>query len=342
MIPQLLALCLALSGANGDSIPTAAVVAFEPLGASSQEAEILTERFRTELAVRNAYRLVERSRMDEILREQGFQQTGCTSTECAVQTGRLLGVRRTIAGSLSHMGSTWSVTAREIDVETGEILKVAVVDLQANIDEVLTSGMGRLADKLSGRPVKSPGATFLDGLRNALNAASTPPVSDTVESVVAPPAPPPPAPPVPPAPLATPSGKTPDEIPFQIVLAVFPVPPGKSVRGLALDVGWGTLTHLNGIQAGLANQTDSSMQGIQGGVVNIAGDQKGIQGGAVNISKSLRGVQGGVLNATGKSQGVQAGLVNISEDCQGIQFGLLNMWKNNGQSRVFPLVGGIF
>lgn len=342
MIPLLLALCLGLFGANGDSIPTAAVVAFEPLGASSQEAEILAERFRTELAVRNAYRLVERTRMDEILREQGFQQTGCISTECAVQTGRLLGVRRTIAGSISHMGSTWSVTAREIDVETGEILKVAVVDLQANIDEVLTSGMGRLADKLSGRPVKSPGASFLDGLRNALNAASTPPIPDTTVPEPVPPPTPPPTPPVLPVPETAPSSNDSNGIPFQVVLGVIPIPPGETVRGLALNVGWGHISHLHGIQAGLANQTDSSMFGIQGGVVNIAGEQRGIQGGAINISKSLRGVQGGLVNATGRSEGLQAGWLNISDECKGIQFGLLNMWKKNGQSRFFPLVGGLF
>lgn len=350
MFAQLIAFFLVLAGARLDTVATAAVVSFEAMGASVQDAEILTERFRTELAARKAYRLVERSRMDEILREQGFQQTGCTSTECAVQTGRLLGVRRTIAGTVSHMGATWSVAAREIDVETGEILRSAVVDLQANVDDVLTSGMARLADKLLGRSPRSDGVAFIDGLRQAFagpvaavigkdSASTTPAAQEPVT-----------APPEPPAPVA-PQQSVPDEgeipiakdaAPFQLVVAVIPIPPAKHVNGIAINAGWGHIVQMRGVQAGIANQVDSAFQGVQGGVINLVGTQRGIQGGVVNYAGAMRGLQGGFINAAGGSHGIQVGFLNISDENHGIQFGLLNLWKNNGKARVFPLVGGIF
>lgn len=330
MYSPLLALILALFGAKNDTLPTAAVVAFEALGANAQDAEILTERFRTELSSRGAYRLVERSRMDEILREQGFQQTGCTSTECAVQTGRLLGVRRTIAGSVSKMGGTWSVAAREIDVETGEILRTAVVDIHADVDEVLTSGMGRLADRLLGRTARSETTAFISGLRQAFASTNGAP-KDSAPQVVATAAVEEPDPPPPPG-----------SVPFQFVLAFIPMPEARSVNGVALDLGWGHVEHLHGVQAGIANQVDSVLRGVQGGVVNLAGTQHGVQGGVINYSGALHGIQGGLINASGESRGLQVGLVNISEENAGIQFGLLNLWKRKGSSRVFPLVGGLF
>lgn len=333
MIPLTVSLLLSLAGALPDSVPTAAVVMFEALGATQQDAEILTERFRTEIAARNAFRLVERARMDEILREQGFQQSGCTSTECAVQTGRLLGVRRTVAGSISHLGSTWSVSAREIDVETGEILRTGVVDVQSDVDEVLTSGMGRLADRLLGRTENVVVAPFLDGLRQAFASRPEPPVE---ASPVSPP--PPPTPPTPPEPEESiREGWT----PFQVVLVALPIPPGRRVNGVAINVGWGKVETLRGIQVGLANQIDGNCHGIQGGVVNLAGDQQGVQGGLVNSSRSLKGIQGGFINTTGESRGLQAGVINMADESHGIQFGLLNFWKRDGKGRFFPLVGGI-
>jgi hypothetical protein len=87
-------------------MPTAAVVAFDARGVPPEQVAILEDRFRFELGNMGAFRLLERQKMDDILREQGLQQTGCVSTECAVETGRVLGVRRMIAGSVAHLGST--------------------------------------------------------------------------------------------------------------------------------------------------------------------------------------------------------------------------------------------
>jgi hypothetical protein len=45
--------------------------------------------------------------MEKILAESSFQQTGCTSSECAVQIGKILNVKHMIVGSLSKLMDTY-------------------------------------------------------------------------------------------------------------------------------------------------------------------------------------------------------------------------------------------
>jgi flagellar hook assembly protein FlgD len=54
-------------------------------------AATLTDRFTSEVGKTKAMRLVDRTMVEEILTEQGFQQSGCTSDKCAVEVGAMLG-----------------------------------------------------------------------------------------------------------------------------------------------------------------------------------------------------------------------------------------------------------
>ena len=93
--------------------------------------------------------MIERGMMEEILNEQGFQQTGCTSDECIVEVGRLIGVEQIVGGSISKVGRTYSVSARIVSIETGKILKTATYDFRGEIDDLLVSGMRKIAVKLA-------------------------------------------------------------------------------------------------------------------------------------------------------------------------------------------------
>jgi len=55
--------------------------------------------------------------------------------------GQLIGVTQIIGGSISKVGNTFSVHARVINVETGEIVNSVNYDLTGVIDELLISGM---------------------------------------------------------------------------------------------------------------------------------------------------------------------------------------------------------
>ncbi len=98
---------------------TVAVIDFDASGISQLEATSLTNRFRTAVGDVGAMRLVERGMMEEVLQEQGFQQTGCTSEECAVEVGQLLGVQNMIGGSIGRVGETFTIDVRMISVQSG-------------------------------------------------------------------------------------------------------------------------------------------------------------------------------------------------------------------------------
>ena len=134
---------------------TIAVVDFDGKGVSVIEASALTDRFASELFNLGVYRLIERERVGEILEEQGFQQSGCTTAECAVEVGQLLGTEKIITGSISKVGNVFSVSSRIISVESGEIYKMSNYDYQGDIGQLLMTGMRIAVNKLiSGKAPK--------------------------------------------------------------------------------------------------------------------------------------------------------------------------------------------
>ena len=114
----ILLLLFSLASAQ-DFRQTVAVIDFDASGISQLEATSLTNRFRTAVGDVGAMRLVERGMMEEVLQEQGFQQTGCTSEECAVEVGQLLGVQNMIGGSIGRVGETFTLDVRMISVQSG-------------------------------------------------------------------------------------------------------------------------------------------------------------------------------------------------------------------------------
>ena len=115
-----------------------AVMDMEGRGISTIEAQTLTDRMRSELVRTGAVTVVERGQMQTILSEQDFQLTGCTSDECAVEIGQLLGVTMMITGSVGKIGSTYTLDLRTIDIETGAIASTMTRNYRGEIDGLLT------------------------------------------------------------------------------------------------------------------------------------------------------------------------------------------------------------
>ena len=122
-----------------------AVVDFKENNISKDDCSALADRLRIELFKTKAFKVVEREMMEEIVKEQGFQQSGCVTDECIVTVGRLIGVEEIIGGSISKVGRTYSVSARMVSVETGDISKIATYDFRGEIDDLLISGMKEVA-----------------------------------------------------------------------------------------------------------------------------------------------------------------------------------------------------
>jgi len=121
----------------GEGKPTVAILDFEARGVSVQEAQTLSERMRTEIGNTNAVRLIERKAVDKIMEEQGFQQSGCTTDECASEVGQLLGVQYMISGAIGLMGKTYTIDAKMFSVETGETIQTKSVSHKGDISGLL-------------------------------------------------------------------------------------------------------------------------------------------------------------------------------------------------------------
>ena len=106
-----------------DGKTTVAVLEFEGRGINQMESATLTDRLRSEMVNTNAIIMVERNQMEEILNEQGFQQSGCTSAECAAEVGALLGVQNMVSGSFGLLGNTYTIDAKMFSVETGATVR---------------------------------------------------------------------------------------------------------------------------------------------------------------------------------------------------------------------------
>ena len=125
-----------------------AVVDFGGNNVTEGDCRALTDRLRTELFNTKYYKVIEREMMEQIIKEQGFQQSGCSTDECMVEVGKLIGVEKIIGGSISQVGNVFSVSARIVNVETGEIETTGVYDHMGNIGELLTGGMKKVAYEL--------------------------------------------------------------------------------------------------------------------------------------------------------------------------------------------------
>jgi TolB-like protein len=126
----------------------------------SSKAMIFSDRLGTELFKTQAFRVIERDKMNEILEEQEFQQSDCTTEECIVQMGQLLGVSHIITGTISKVGETYSINLRMVNVGSGEIAYTDNEDCKCKIDNVLTQSTraiaGKMAAYIRGEPLPDP------------------------------------------------------------------------------------------------------------------------------------------------------------------------------------------
>jgi len=131
-----------------------AVIALEPESISESEARILTQRLTSKMIELSDYTIVERANIDKILKEQKFQHSGCTDSECAVEIGQLLNADLTVIGTASKFGKTYTLDCRIINVENGEALASASYTHTGEIDELVKDGIESIAHKLLGIPYK--------------------------------------------------------------------------------------------------------------------------------------------------------------------------------------------
>lgn len=138
--------------------PRVGIIPFVAKNASGTDAEIIEELFRGVVVNSGMFEVLDRNNMDTILKEQEFQQTGCTDSDCAVQVGRLLNMQFMFYGSLMKLGSSYIISVGMVNVETGQIVKTAQRRF-AKIDDAyneLTAVVNELSGKEEVEPAVEP------------------------------------------------------------------------------------------------------------------------------------------------------------------------------------------
>lgn len=152
-------------------------IAIHPLKASGidqSQAQVLTDAIRAEISHLGLFAIMERSEMDNILKEQGFQASGaCDDDACALEMGKILAVRYMVLGSVGLLGKTYSIGIRLVDVGTGKIVRDKSEYYKGEIDKLLTDVVPSISRKLVEGLGRSEKANSEDS--NSKNAAEVKP-----------------------------------------------------------------------------------------------------------------------------------------------------------------------
>ncbi len=132
-------LCMTISGiADSGKVNYAVIGLKNAEGVTASEADIIADRLRIEMVNTGMVTMMERAQMQQILNEQGFQQSGaCTDDACMARAGKVLGVERLVSGSIGKLGTKFLINVRAIDVQTAQILKVVSIDISGEIEAIL-------------------------------------------------------------------------------------------------------------------------------------------------------------------------------------------------------------
>ena len=113
------------------------------------EVQAIAMRMQSELINTDAFIVLDRSQIENILKEQGFQQSGvCTSSDCQIEMGQMLGVERLVTGHLGRVGGLITFNLNLINVQSGQIVRSLNRDVAGGLETILTVTCRELALEL--------------------------------------------------------------------------------------------------------------------------------------------------------------------------------------------------
>jgi hypothetical protein len=125
-----------------------AILNLDPIGVPAPIALTLSEMLRNRISGTQNIALVERERMERLLKEQDFQLTERASAVDAIRLGRILNAKKAVFGSVSQLGASYLISVSLVDVETArtdgirEVLcQRCTVDDLADVVAILTPAL---------------------------------------------------------------------------------------------------------------------------------------------------------------------------------------------------------
>ena len=130
-----------------------AVTQIVPIGVDEDTAQLTAELLQTEFSKSPVFRLVERSRLDEILQEQKLSLSGITDADSAVEAGNILNLDRIVFGSLGKYESEYIdylLSLRLVDVERATVEAADSIQIKkgADLQKTISQIVSRLQENL--------------------------------------------------------------------------------------------------------------------------------------------------------------------------------------------------
>jgi TolB-like protein len=132
-------LLLFICASVAPAVPQVAVLeAILAPGTDPTVAGPVTDKIIEELLRSEKYIVLDRANVEQVLREKEFQlSSGIVRNEEVRQAGEYLGADLVIVANVSRVGSTYVISARMVDVVSGEIIAQASSEKQGKIDVLL-------------------------------------------------------------------------------------------------------------------------------------------------------------------------------------------------------------
>jgi curli biogenesis system outer membrane secretion channel CsgG len=121
-----------------------AVLPFEGKGESKKYIDAATEKMITQLVNLRRFKVIERSAIDKVIREQSLQSSGTVDDKTAVKLGKIAGADAIVIGSITGTSQFLKVNARVVDTETSE----TIVAKDAQAPETSIDAVEKLASNI--------------------------------------------------------------------------------------------------------------------------------------------------------------------------------------------------
>lgn len=102
----------------------------------------------TELVQKTGEQLVERSKIEEAMKELGLESNGVT-TDGSVKIGQWVGADRILLGSFSELEGAYRLDLRIIEVASGRILTASQATVRSDIANLIPAAVNNLAPSLA-------------------------------------------------------------------------------------------------------------------------------------------------------------------------------------------------
>ncbi len=134
--------------------PVLAIVNLTPQNVSFEDANIITGFIQEELFFAGQYELIERTLVEEVLKEYQNKQTSICDLKCAIKVGKHLKANEIIMGTVGKLGEFFTVQIKMVDIETDKISNMSSIRAKCQLGE-LPNYIGELVGKITRAPVKA-------------------------------------------------------------------------------------------------------------------------------------------------------------------------------------------